>query len=105
MSRLRPEEIAAAARSPDGAAVLGDLLAELAEVVAEQLGSPAAPAALEEGEDYELMIRVRATVVEASDGAYRLELDARQFMGGRGVTVDAEEIARATRLTDGRRSS
>lgn len=59
-----------------------------------------APERLEEGVEYDLVLRVRATVVDVSDGhglSYQLKLDGRDFLAGREVSVDHDEVAAASR--------
>lgn len=54
---------------------------------------------LEEGVEYELLLRVRAlaTEVDADTQSYELQLDHKDFFGGRVVAIDHAEIVGARR--------
>lgn len=56
---------------------------------------------LEVGQEYELLLRVRARVVDVSDGhgvCYELQLEQRDFYSGRTVSVDHNEVSGADKV-------
>lgn len=72
------------------------LLAQLAQLTADQLPSDDAVPRLRAGDEVELVLVVRATVagVQHDDEslAYELELERRDYVEGRTVSVDHDEI-------------
>lgn len=63
--------------------------------------SPVEASILEPGQQYELVIRVRATVVERQDShglCYKVLVDQRDYVEPRMVDLDADEISSAIRL-------
>jgi len=76
---------------------LVDSVRELAVVVRSMLEG-AADVELEVGQEYEIVLRVRATVVQVSDAhgrSYELLVEQRDYVGDRLICVDADEIQSA----------
>lgn len=95
---------AIAAENPQyPASIFAELIAQLANVVAETSADVQIPAEFEIGAEYELTLRVKAVVAgrgEGHDLCFELHLEQRDYVSGtshRVVVVDADEIVSALR--------
>lgn len=74
------------------------LVGQLAQIIAGQLAEDVPR--LQAGDEVELTLRVRATVVEVHDVdglCYQVDLEQRDYVAGRTVSIDHDEILSATR--------
>ena len=84
-------------------ATLARLISDLARAVRDSLeeSTEAMPVELEENRTYELVLRVRATVVDSLNNAqFQLQLDRRDYLAGREVYVDLDEVVSAEEVTE-----